>query len=93
MIDVKNVIFNLKLPDGSILKAKVCQSGNKALMSNPNKDLGQWILRKILKVKPGELITIDHLNKVGFDSVVVYKTDVNNFSIDVCYHDSYSKYE
>lgn len=89
----RNVIFNLKLPDGRILKAKVCQSGNKALMSNPNKDLGQWILRKILKIKPGELITIDHLNKAGFDSVVVYKTDINNFSIDVCYHDSYSKYE
>lgn len=88
----RDEIFNLHLPDGHILKAKVCQDNGKALMSNPNKDLGSWILRKILKIKQGELLTIEHLNKAGFDSVVIYKTDNNNYSIDVCYSDSYSRY-
>ena len=85
-------IFNLHLPDGTILQAKICQENDKALMSNPNKKLGEWILRKILKVIPGELVTIDHLNKAGFDSVIIYKTDDKNYSIDVCYSDSYSRY-
>lgn len=85
-------IFNLHLPDGNILQAKICQENDKALMSNPNKQLGEWILRKILKVSPGELVTINHLNKAGFDSVVIYKSDNNNYSIDVCYSDSYSRY-
>ncbi len=63
--------FVLYLPDGKVLSAKICQSDGKALMSNPNKDLGQWILRKILKKKEGELVTIDDLNRYGFDSVCV----------------------
>ena len=88
----RDKIFNLHLPDGNILKAKICQANNKALMSNPNKELGEWILRKILKIKPGELVTINHLNKAGFDSVVIYKTDDKNYTIDVCYSDSYSRY-
>ena len=88
----RDKIFNLHLPDGNILKAKICQANGKALMSNPNKDLGNWILRKILKIRPGELATIEHLNKAGFDSVVVYKTDSKNYSIDVCYFDSYMNY-
>ncbi|MBR5119128.1 MAG: NgoFVII family restriction endonuclease [Muribaculaceae bacterium] len=88
----RDVIFNLHLPDGNILSAKVCQDNGKALMSNPNKALGEWILRKILKVKPGELLTINHLNKAGFDSVVIYKTDSNNYFIDVCYLDSFGNY-
>lgn len=63
--------FTLLLPDGTALSAKICQDNNKALMSNPNKALGHWILRKLLKKKPGELVTMDDLNRFGFDSVCV----------------------
>lgn len=63
--------FILHLPDGNVLSAKICQSDGKALMSNPNKDLGQWILRKILKKKEGELVTMEDLNRYGFDSICV----------------------
>lgn len=65
--------FVLYLPDGKVLSAKICQSDGKALMSNPNKDLGQWILRKVLKKKEGELVTMDDLNRSGFDSVCIEK--------------------
>lgn len=70
--------FELKLPDGVSLSAKMCQQGRKALMSNPNSALGEWMLRKVLKKKPGELVTIDDLNKFGVDSVLIEKTHKKN---------------
>lgn len=63
--------FVLYLPNGEEMSAKICQDNGKALMSNPNKALGEWILRKILKKKPLELVTMDDLNRYGFDSVCV----------------------
>ncbi len=61
--------FSLELPDKQILSAKVCQAGNKALMSTHNADLGKWILRDVLRKKEGELVTMDDLNRYGIDSV------------------------
>ncbi len=67
--------FSLLLPDGkTILSAKLCQSDSKALMTNPNKDLGEWILRKVLHKKPGELLTMFDLEKAGIDSVCIVNT-------------------
>jgi hypothetical protein len=65
--------FNLKLPNGKVLKSKVCQDGSKALMSDPNKDLGEWILREVLGLREGELLTYEKLQKVGVDTVGIYK--------------------
>ena len=67
----RDVPFTLLLPDGKKLSAKICQDGGKALMSNPNKELGEWILRKVLKKSPWELVTMDDLDRLGFDSVCV----------------------
>ena len=71
----------MELPDRKVLQAKLCQSGDKALMSNPNTALGQWILRDVLKLKEGELLTYDKLRDIGLDSVVLYKQD-NKYKID-----------
>ncbi len=76
--------FNLLLPNGKVISAKVCQDGGKALMSNPNSDLGQWILRDVLLLKEGELLTLDLLDRLGFNSVTIYKDDDLNYRIDVC---------
>lgn len=65
--------FSLLLPNGEYLSAKICQDGGKALMSNPNLALGEWILRDVLKKNEGEIVTIDDLNRLGFDSVCVEK--------------------
>lgn len=66
--------FELQLPDGKKLSAKICQQGGKALMSNPNSDLGEWLLRKILKKKEGSIVTKLDLDTFGFDSIMVVNT-------------------
>lgn len=70
--------FELHLPDGKILSAKICQDGGKALMSNPNSELGEWILRKVLKKQEGTLVTKLDLDTFGFDSIMVTDTHEQN---------------
>lgn len=70
--------FDLILPNGDVLSAKICQDGGKALMSNPNSALGEWILRKVLRKAEGELLTIDDLDKYGIDSVKITSTHRHN---------------
>ena len=89
----KEVVFNLHLPNKRIIKAKMCQNMSiwingkhvdkgKGLMSNPNTDLGQWILRDILKTKEGQLISYKMLEDIGIDSVEVRRIDKLNYEID-----------
>jgi hypothetical protein len=84
--------FNLTVPSGETFNAKVCQENSKALMTNPNKALSDWLLRKILNLKEGELATIKKLEELGFDSVMITKKDENNFKIDKAGSDSYEKF-
>ncbi|QCX40041.1 restriction endonuclease [Aureibaculum algae] len=81
--------FKLKVPTGEIYDAKVCQDNSKALMTNPNKDLSNWLLRNVLKLKEGELATMDKLNKLGLDSVILIKDNEGIFKIDIMKTDSY----
>lgn len=82
--------FELYLPDGTILSAKICQENGKALMSNPNSALGEWLLRKVLNKQPGHIITYRDLQQAGFDSIVVYKNPDDSYSIDVSFSESYN---
>ena len=84
--------FNLYIPTGEILSAKVCQENSKALMTNPNNALAEWLLRKVLKLKEGELLTYDKLNIIGIDSVRITKIDNKNFKIDFAKIDSYENF-
>lgn len=68
--------FDIRLPGGRHLNVKVCQENDKALMSNPNKDLGNWLLREVLKLKPKEILTYDRLLILNTDSVSIDKDDV-----------------
>lgn len=61
----KDVIFNLKIPNGKVLSAKVCQDGSKALMTNPNKAMADWMLRDVLMLNENEVLTYDKLRKIG----------------------------
>lgn len=70
--------FELILPDKKILSAKICQEGEKALMSNPNSALGEWLLRKVIHKAPGTLVTMEDLNLLGIDSVIIYKEHKTN---------------
>ena len=88
----RDQLFDLKIPTGEKFKAKVCQDNSKALMTNPNKALSDWLLRKIFQVKEGEILTIEKMNKLGSDSVIIEKTDDRNYKIDILPIDSYRKF-
>ena len=84
--------FYLTLPNKEKLLAKVCQSNSKALMSYSNKELGKWILRDVLSLKEGELLTYDRLEILGIDSVRIDKLDSENYEINFVSLGSYEKF-
>lgn len=81
--------FTLVIPSGEELSAKVCQANDKALMTNPNNALSDWMLRDILNLEQGELLTYDKLIEIGYDSVKITKTPDNKFYIDFTKLDEY----
>ncbi len=88
----KDIIFKLNLPNGKIINAKICQDNNKALMSNPNKDLGKWLLRDVFKLQEGELLTNKHLELYGIDSVIIDKISNTEYNINFSKIDSFENF-
>ena len=88
----RDVSFSLKLPNSKLLSVKVCQDNDKALMSNPNKALGEWILRDVLKLDEKQLLTYEKLAEIGVDSVIITKIDEANYTIDFCEIGSYDEF-
>lgn len=76
--------FSLYLPDGTELKASVCQDGEKAIMSNPNRDLGHWLLRTVLHLDQDEPATIEKLDELGIDAVIVTR-HTDHYRMDFTY--------
>ncbi len=85
--------FELELPNGEYLSTKICQDGDKALMSNPNKALGKWILRDVLALKKGKLLTYKMLQEMGIDSVIIKKTGKLKYEIDFREEGEFEKFE
>jgi hypothetical protein len=85
--------FTLMLPDGGEMSAKVCQDNSKALMSNPNSALGQWLLRDVLNLKEKELLTYGKLEEIGLDSVVIYKLGNGKYDIDFTRLGAYDEFK
>lgn len=83
--------FKIKLPNSKIISAKLCQSDNKALMSNPNKDLCNWVYKLIdenEEISANRLInrttyTYDDLIKIGKDSVIIRKSDSSDYDYEL----------
>ncbi|MDY4809999.1 MAG: hypothetical protein SO205_07990, partial [Bulleidia sp.] len=67
------------------------QSGDKAIMSNPNKILGKWLLRDVFQLPEGTVITYDDLLKFGVDSVLFTKLGDNKYTVDFCEIGTYEK--
>lgn len=84
--------FELKLPNGKTIKSKICQDGGKALMSYSNKELGNWILRDILKLKESELLTYEKLQILGIDSVRIDKINDEIYEINFAKNASYDNF-
>ena len=82
------VPFELKLPNrAEAVTAKVCQSGNKALMTNPNHILGTWLIGVLypsidinqFEQSPDGFgpITYDDLLRIEKDSVRIIRQLIN----------------
>jgi hypothetical protein len=84
--------FDLLLPNGKIMKSKVCQDGSKALMSYSNKELGRWILRDVLHLNEGEILTYEKLQILGIDSVRLDKLSNSIYEINFAKNGSFEKY-
>lgn len=91
--------FTLHLPNGTKIQAKVCQEADKnnpqigkAIMSNPNKVLGKWLLREVFEVEEGTIITYEMLELFGVDSVIFTKNGELDYSIDFATIGTYEKY-
>lgn len=75
--------FTLRLPDGTQMSAKVCQQDGKAIMSNPNSQLCDWLFRMIddspaiskSRMATGRAYTMADLHRVGRDSVKISLVD------------------
>jgi hypothetical protein len=75
----RDVRFDLTLPDGTVVNAKLCQDNSKALMSDPNDALCNWLFRSIdgsLAVAQRRLAdqnpyTYNDLATIGKDSVKI----------------------
>jgi len=73
--------FDLRLPSGEVVRAKVCQQGSKALMSDPNTVLCNWLFSTIdgdhsysqSRLSRGLPYTYDDLARIGKDSVRLTK--------------------
>lgn len=78
----RDTVFQLTLPDGTIIPAKVCQDNSKAIMSNPNRVLGEWLLRKVFELPMNTIVTYEMLLMYGIDSVVFTHNGGLNYSVD-----------
>lgn len=79
----RDLHFELVTPLKETLKAKVCQENSKALMTNPNKALANWLLRTVLRLQDGELCTMSTFEKVGVNAVRITKLSQDKYSIDI----------
>ncbi len=61
-------------------------------MTNPNKAMSDWLLRKVFNLRQGELATIEKMNELGFDSMIIPKEDNGKYKIDKVKSDSYEKF-
>jgi hypothetical protein len=94
--------FRLRLPSGKVVLAKVCQQGSKAIMSDPNSDLVDWLFpvidgsleRSKARFHARSPYTYDDLFKIGKDSVKIYRdTDKDwEYRLEMAPIGSYEQY-
>lgn len=91
--DHKTDSFVVQLPNQEQLSMRIAQENGKALMSNPNKALGRWILREVLNLPEGELVTKSMLDVIGIDSVRLSKRRDGIYNLDFLKTGSYEQFE
>jgi len=96
--------FRLRLQDGTVVNAKVCQQGSKALMTDPNNELCRWlytaiepdlsydrIMQRLPEKRP---YTYKDLARVGKDCVKVSKVSdlPHQYELTFCRLGDYEKF-
>jgi len=89
----ESVPFTLEIPNGTEFSAKICQENGKALMTNPNRHLGNWLLRHVLQIPPDTLVTYQMLEDVEIDSVIMTKINNHHFRIDFARIGAYEDFQ
>jgi hypothetical protein len=87
----RDVVFTTDLPNGATIQTKVCQDGRKALMSNPNKALCEWLYRLIdgdlaiaeKRFNSSSPYTYQDLEAVGKDSVKISKIGKLHYKLEM----------
>jgi hypothetical protein len=88
----RNHPFTLSLPNGRAVSAKVCQAGGKALMSDPNVDLVQWLFTSIdgsmaraeERHESKRPYTYQDLVFIGKDCVEIRKIESDHYELRMC---------
>ncbi|MGL4676109.1 MAG: hypothetical protein ACRCWI_00360 [Brevinema sp.] len=62
-------------------------------MSNPNKFLGEWLLRDALQLKERELLSYEYLANLGIDSIRIDKVNQSTYTINFVEVGSFDKFE
>lgn len=89
----KDISFELELPNNETISAKVCQQDGKAIMSNPNSTLGKWLLRDVLKISEGDIVTFDLLKEKNVESLIFTKINDSKYKVRVGSFGSYNNYK
>lgn len=87
------VPFNLHLPDDRVIKAIVTQDDGKSLQTNPQNVLGKWILHDVFGLQSRELVSMDHLIRLGVDSLKIIKLDDKNYKIEMAETYAFEKWK
>ena len=61
-------------------------------MSNPNKILGEWLLRKVFELSERTIVTYRMLEIFGIDSVIFQKIGELEYSIDFAEVGTYEQF-
>lgn len=85
--------FNLHLPNGEKIFAKITQDNGKALQTSPQSILGKWLLFSIFGLKEYEELTRNIIDEKEIDSIKVTKIDNQNFKVDICNYLDYEEWK
>lgn len=85
----RNQRFTLRATGDREFSAKVCQDNSKALMTDPNSSLGEWLLREQLGFGEGRIITYEDLRNRNIDSVIIYKIHPSEYEIRLHFFGGY----
>ena len=96
----KDQKFKLVLPNNKKISAKICQQNDKALMSDPNEDLCDWLYTMIdgsltnskKRQKTKNIFTYSDLSSIGKDSVKITKISAKQFHLSTMPIDSYEEF-